>query len=144
MSCTLDPIPTSHLRQRRNYLVPLITAVISVSKQSEQAVVIPLLEKPGLGANDLKHFRVVSNLPFILKILEKVVLKQLQKHLSDKSLLEVHQSAHGKDHSAETAVLRVLDCLFVKADEKLVFLSALLDLSAAFDTFDHIDMSLKI
>ena len=31
----------------------------------------------------------------------------------------------------------VLDCLLVKADEKLVCLIALLDLNAAFDTLDH-------
>ena len=74
---------------------------------------------------------MVSNLPFILKILEKVVLKQLQKHLSDNSLSETHQSAYRKDHNTDTAMLSVLDCLLVKADERLVSLIALLDLSAA-------------
>ena len=49
----------------------------------------------------------------------------------------MHQSAYRKDHSAETAVLSVLDCLLVKADERLVSLIAPLDLSAAFDTLDH-------
>ena len=66
-----------------------------------------------------------------------VALRQLQKHLSDNSLLEMYQSAYRKDHSTETAVLSVLDCLLVKADERLVSLIALLDLSAAFDTLDH-------
>ena len=37
----------------------------------------------------------------------------------------------------ETAVQSVMDCLLSKADEKLVSLVALLDLSAAFDTLDH-------
>ena len=37
----------------------------------------------------------------------------------------------------ETAVLSVLDCLLVKADERHVSLIALLDLNAAFDTLDH-------
>ena len=49
----------------------------------------------------------------------------------------MHQSAYRKDHSTETAVLSVLDCLLVKADERLVSLIALLDLCAAFDTLDH-------
>ena len=35
-----------------------------------------------------KNFRPVSNLPFISKILEKVVLTQLQKHLSENDLLQ--------------------------------------------------------
>ena len=66
-----------------------------------------------------------------------VALRQLQKHLSDNSLLEMYQSAYRKDHSTETAVLNVLDCLLVKADERLVSLIALLDLSAVSDTLDH-------
>ena len=42
-----------------------------VPHQYKQAVVTPLLKKPGLGPNDLKHFRPVSNLPFIYKIPRK-------------------------------------------------------------------------
>ena len=49
----------------------------------------------------------------------------------------MHQSAYRKDHSTETVALIVLDCLLVKADEKLVSLTVLLDLSAAFDTLNH-------
>ena len=49
------------------------------------------------------------------------------------------QSAYRKDHSTETAVLSVHDCLLVKADERLVSLIALLDLSAAFDTHNQLD-----
>ena len=71
----------------------MVTAIINVSlstdtvpKQFKQAVVVPLLKKPGLDSNDLKHFRPVSNLPFNSKVLEKIVLRQLQKHLSDNSL----------------------------------------------------------
>ena len=79
----------------------------------------------------------MSNLPFISKILEKVVLTQLRNHLSSNNLLEICQSAYRKDHSTETAVLSVLDDLFASADERLVSLVALLDLSAAFDTLDH-------
>ena len=116
-------------------LVSLFTG--TVPKQFKQAVVVPSLKKPGLYTNDLEHFRPVSNLPFIPKLLEKIVLRQLQKHLSDNSRLEMHQSAYRNDHCMETAVLSVLDCLLVKADERHVSLIALLDLNAAFDTLDH-------
>ena len=85
----------------------------------------------------MKNFRPVSNLLFISKILEKMVLTQLRNHLSSNNLLEICQSAYRKDHSTETAVLSVLDGLLVSANERLVSLVALLDLSAAFDTLDH-------
>ena len=52
----------------------------------KSAIVKPLLKKPGLDVNDLKNFRPVSNLPFLSKILEKVVLAQLESHLETTSM----------------------------------------------------------
>ena len=66
-----------------------------------------------------------------------VVLIQLKKHLLCNNLFEIFQSAYRQNHSTETAVLSVLDGLLGSADERLVSLVALLDLSAAFDTLDH-------
>ena len=143
-SCMLDPIPTSLSKQCLNNLVSLITVIVNASlpagivpEQFKQALGTPHLKKPRLDLNDMKNFRPVSNLLFISKILEKVVLTQLRNQLSSNNLLEICQSAYRKDHSTETAVLSVLDGLLVSADERLVSLVALLDLSAAFDTLDH-------
>ena len=97
----------------------------------------PILIKQGLDANDLRNLRPVSNLPFVSKILERVVLLQLLSHLCANSLLEIRQSAYRKYHSTETVVLSVLEGLLTKSDQKLVSILALLDLSAAFDTLDH-------
>ena len=83
-------------------------------------------------ANDLKNFRPVSDLPFVSKILEKVVLTQLQKHLSENDLLEIKQSAYRKNHSTEKALLSVVGGLLRNADDRLVSVLASLDLSAAF------------
>ena len=85
----------------------------------------------------MKNFRPVPNMSFISKILEKVVLIQLKKHLSGNNILEIFQSAYRPNHSTETAVLSVLDGLLGNADDRLVSLVALFDLSAAFDTLDH-------
>ena len=63
--------------------------------------------------------------------------RQLKNHLSGNNLLEIFQSAYRQNHSTETAVLIVFDGLLGSADERLVSLVALLDLSAAFDTLDH-------
>ena len=62
-----------------------------------------------------------------------MVLTQLKNNLSGNNLLEICQSAYRKDRSTETAVLSVLGGLLVSANERLVSLVALLDLSAAFD-----------
>jgi len=140
----LDPIPTSLTKQCLHDFVSLITFIVNASLSTgivpphfKQAIVIPLLKKPGLDTNDMKKFRPVSNLSFITKILEKVVLNQLKNHLSGNNLLEIFQSVYRQNHSTETAVLSILDGLLGSANERLVSLVALLDLSAAFDTLDH-------
>ena len=142
--CSLDPIPTDLVKECAENLVPHITCIINnslatgiVPDKFKQAIVIPLLKNAGLDCNNLKNFRPVSNLPFVSKILEKVVLCQLQQHLNHNNLLEVNQSAYRKGHSVETATLSVMDNLLTKSDEKLISMIALLDLSAAFDTLDH-------
>ena len=38
-------------------------------------------KKPGLDMNNLKNYRPVSNLPFVFKIIEKVVATRIGDHL---------------------------------------------------------------
>ena len=79
----------------------------------------------------------MSNLPFISKINVKAVLTQLQEHLTGNGLLETYQSAHGKEHSTERALLSVTDNLPSNTDNRLASIVVFPDLSAAFDTLDH-------
>ena len=143
-SCLLDPLPTSLLKQYIDDIIPLITDIINVSlstgivpHQFKDAVVIPLLKKKTLDHDVLKNYRPVSNLPFLSKVLERVVLVQLQDHLSANNLTETYQSAYRSGHSTETAVLCVTNSLLQQSDIHNVSAVGLLDLSAAFDTIDH-------
>ena len=79
----------------------------------------------------------MSNLPFISKILEKVVAKQLLDHMKKHELHEVMQSAYKQHHSTETALIRVQNDILQNLDNKCGVILVLLDLSAAFDTIDH-------
>ena len=66
-----------------------------------------------------------------------MVARQLRHHLQANGLEEKMQSAYRKDHSVETAILKVHDDITrALADRKIVAL-VLLDMSAAFDTVDH-------
>lgn len=58
----------------------------------KHAVVTPLLKRPNLPMEDPNNFRPISNLPFLAKVLERVVFKQLQDHLWSNSITEVFQS----------------------------------------------------
>ena len=101
------------------------------------AHITPLLKKEGLDTKDFKNFRPVSNLPFLSKLLERVVAKQLTDHMSRHNLHDALQSAYRPKHSTETALLKIkcdIDTALERGEGTLLLL---LDLSAAFDTLDH-------
>ena len=143
-TCELDPLPASLYSDCLPALLPFITDIINTSLKSgtvpdsfKSAIVRPLLKKHNLDPNELKNYRPISNLCFLSKLLEKVVLNQLNMHLSTNNLLNPFQSAYRQSHSTETALLHILNDLLLSTDSGKVSLLTLLDLSAAFDTIDH-------
>ena len=114
-SWDLDPIPSSVLYDCLDEIIPIVTSIMNKSLSSgivpqcfKHALVKPLLKKSSLEPNCLKHYRPVSNLPFLSKVLERTVLKQFLQRLQSHSRLEPFQSANRKFHSTETALLRVI------------------------------------
>ena len=114
-TCSLDPIPTPLLLEILDCLLLSLTALINnysslssglFPQVFKSAVIFPLLKKPSLDPNELKNFRPISNLPFISKIIEKLVLVQISHHLSANNLLNQFQSAYRPGHSTETALLK--------------------------------------
>ena len=121
-----------------------MTSIINKSLSSgsvphcfKHALVKPLLKKASLDASCLKHYRPVSNLPFLSQVLESIVLKQFLLHLQSHGFLEPFRSAYRSCHSTETALLRVVNDLLRASDSGCVSILSLFDLSAAFDTNDH-------
>ena len=143
-TCDLDPIPSSLLFECLDTMLPTPTAVINKSLTSgiffkvyKAAIVKPVLKKSSLDHNDLKNCRPVSNLSFVSKIIEKVILSQLFSHLSTYQLFSPFQFAYRTGHSTETALLKVMNDLLRSLDHGNISVLTLLDLSAAFDTIDH-------
>ena len=100
-SCELDSIPASLFNDCIDELIPVITMVINTSLATgivplsmKHALVKPLLKKPKLDPECLKNYRPVSNLPFLSKVLERIMLEQLLTNLEQHDLLEQFQSAY--------------------------------------------------
>jgi hypothetical protein len=143
-SCELDPIPTPILKSFLDTLLPMITAIVNTSLEESHvptsvktAVVRPLLKKTFLDKEEFKNDRPVSNLPFISKILQKVVSTRLEEHINSHSLQDNLQSTYRPCHSTETALLRVHHDIVYALDNNQCAVLVMLDLSAAFDVIDH-------
>ena len=125
--------------------IPHMLRVVNESLESsvvpawlKMTVIIPILKKPpSLCVNTLGNFRPVSNLPFLGKVIEKVVASQLSSHLSAHGIHEPMQSAYRPGHSTETALLKIQDDINRGLDAGAGSLLVLLDISAAFDTIVH-------
>jgi len=146
-SCELDPIPTWLLKECKTELLPILTKIINLSMETasvprsfKTSRIRPLLKKPTLDKETLQNYRPVSNLPYVSKLLEKVVSKRIDEHLTENNLNEENQSAYRKFHSTETALLKVQNDVLQSLDKKKVTVFVMLDLSAAFDTIDHITL----
>ena len=143
-SCSMDPIPTSLLKECLTSLLPIITKIVNLSMSQgivpadlKKALLVPLLKKNGLDIEILKHFRPVSNLTYISKLIERLVACRFLRYIFENNLQEILQSSYTKFHSTETALLKVQNDVLEAIDGKKCILLVLLDLSAAFDTIDH-------
>lgn len=94
-TCILDPFPTTV----QPVIVPYITAIVNTSLDSgvvpstlKTAAIKPVLKKLGSDIDEMSNYRPISNLPFIAKDLECLVVSQLQIHLSTNRILEPFQS----------------------------------------------------
>ncbi len=94
-TCYLDTLPTSFFKSVLNCLEADLLEVVNTSLLSgtlpnslKTAVVKPLLKKRSLDNTMLSNYRPISNLPFIGKIIEKVVFNQLNNYLNSNGYLD--------------------------------------------------------
>ncbi|XP_039879700.1 uncharacterized protein LOC120728698 [Simochromis diagramma] len=139
-----DVLPSRIVKDCFNAIGPCLLSILNSSLLSgyvpsalKHAIIQPVLKKSNLDQNDYANYRPISKLPFVAKILEKVVLLQLQTYLDENNINDKYQSAFKQHHSTESALLRVFNDLLLMADNGRPSVLVLLDLSSAFDMVDH-------
>jgi hypothetical protein len=87
-TCTLDPIPTTLLKNVLPVTAKLICQIVNLSlsegrlpDELKKAIIKPTLKKLILDAELLCNYRPISNLSFISKLIEKVVTIQILKRV---------------------------------------------------------------
>jgi len=100
------------------------------------AVVKLVLKTSNLDKTISSSCRLISNLPFIGKIIEKV-FNQPKKFLILNGYFDYFQSGLRSHHSTETGLIKIINDIRLHTDSGKLSVLLLLNLSATFDTVDH-------
>ena len=132
-----DELGISFLTLIFDSILPTLTHIINFSLFSSSfpsswklahIVPIPKVKNPELAS----HYRPISILPVLSKILEKVVHSQISTYVIEHNVLSPYQSGFRSGHSTSTALLKVTDDILKKMDQQELTVLVLLDFSNAF------------
>ena len=140
----MDPLPSKLLKDCSSTFAPILSSLVNLSLEQAHvpssvkiAYISPLWKKPSLDRNSLQNYRPVSNLPFLFKILERVVFSRLSDYFLANDLFDPFQSGYRSHHSVETLLVDVSNHILQGMDRGNSTALLLLDLSSAFDTVNH-------
>lgn len=141
-SAGVDGISSFILKLCGPEIVRSITYIINrsiyegvVPSKWKTAKIIPLFKKGDKANPD--HYRPISLLPCVSKLLERVVQRQLVRYLSDNNILAKQQSGFRSKHSTSTTLIKVTDDWLMSLDQGMYTGTVFVDLQKAFDLVDH-------
>lgn len=101
----------------------------------KEAIVTPLPKVN--NPNDYSHFRSISVLPTMSKILERILDTQIRVHIDRFLILPQKQSGFRSGYSCATAMADVIDDIIRARDNNEITALVLLDFTKAFDFLNH-------
>lgn len=122
-------------------ILPVIRHILNTSVSSgefpstwKEALVTPLPKKS--NPSNLSDFRPISILPFLSKLLERLVYNQITPFLTRYNLLNPFQSGFRPGHSTVTSLVKITDDIRCGMSKQKLTVMALLDFSNAFNNID--------
>ena len=137
-----DNLTTRLLKGMKDPLACIMTHLINKSFEKDKfplcwklAKISPLYKKG--DKFDAKNYRPVAVLPSMSKVIEKVIIGRLKRHMETNRLLADTQNAYREKRSVTTAVLQLYDEILKHQEQSRDSACVFLDCSAAFDTIQH-------
>lgn len=137
-----DGIPISFLKMLCPFILPLLVHLFNavISTQTfpavwKSAIVTPIPKNSHPA--EPKDFRPISVLPAVSKVLEKVLLAQINEHLATEPFLAKFQSGYRKCHSTTTALAKVTHDVYSSLENNQCTVMVLVDFSVAFNCVQH-------
>ena len=102
-----------------NSIEPILTKITNFSLSSgevhlllKEEVITPSLKKFSLDSEVMNNFQPISNLPYLSKVINRVVATQYFEHYNTNNISNPHQSAYCKHFSMETVLTCVHNDVF--------------------------------
>ena len=138
-----DKIPTKLLKLCAVLIYEPLTKLFNKSLSSgcfptiwKQANVSAIFKNKGSNSEPT-NYRPISLLSCTSKILEKLVFKEIYKHLSENDILSDKQSGYRPGHSTQMQLVYLSHKLFLSLDSNEDFTAVYLDISKYFDKIWH-------
>lgn len=121
-----------------DFLVVLFNKSITESTFPDawkRAIIVPVnkIANP-TSAND---YRPIALLPFLCKLLEKIIFNQLEEYLDSHQLLDPLQCGFRKGHSTQTAIVKLVNDIRTGMESRKITVLVLFDFTKAFDMVSH-------
>ena len=123
-------------------IAPTLTIIINALLMSgtfpliwKTAEVTPIFKQG--GHEKPENNRLISLLPILSKVCERIALNQFVPYLESNKRLSSTQSGNKQFHSTETSLVHTTDAVLEAIDKKKTTAVVLLDMSKAFDSIHH-------
>ena len=138
----LNHMPTKTLKENSPSFAPIISKIVNqcftmgiFPEPLKLGIVTPIHKK---GPKDqISNHRPITSLPFLSKIIEKLLYKRLDEFLNDNNILFHNQYGFRKGKSTEHAVLKLMDYFYDAINKQEFCIAVFIDYQKAFDTINH-------
>lgn len=141
----LDEVNPKFVRIIAPYVCPYITYIFNTAltksvfpSEWKCSKIIPIPKA------DRKQYRPIAILPYMSKVLEKIMHDQINDYLCEHNLLTKFQSGYRKKRSCITALTDITEDIRQSFEKNMVSFLVLLDHSKAFDTVNHTILLTKL